>query len=296
MLAHGRGYEIDVLGGWTFDPTTVALLVAFAILYANGVRRARPSARPALWQRLCFALGLATAFVALTSPVARLTDDVFVAHMAQHTLLTSVAVPLVLLGAPLVPLLRLLPRPARRGPVRRLAQFAPARALANTLKHPLVSGGLYIVVTLAWHVPTLYGAAVENEALHAAQHFSFVATAALFWMQVIDPLPFHAVLALPVRILYVFAAGLPHHVLTSSVLIFSPRPLYPIYESSAAALGMSPLSDQQLAGGVMVVGSFLASLIAFTVLFFLWLDREEREQRAREGRSSAPAAPRAGGG
>ena len=291
MLAHGRGYELDVLGGWTFDPLTVALLLALGVLYVLGVRRSRPSARPAPWQRAAFGAGLLSAAVALTSPMARLSDDLFVAHMGQHTLLTSAAVPLVLLGAPLGPFLTLIPRLARRGPIRAVALFAPARVAAHVLRHPLAAAALYILVTLAWHVPGAYGAAIESEALHGIQHFSFVATAALFWMQVIDPTPFHAILALSVRLLYVFAAGLPHHLLTSSVLIMSPRALYPIYANTTATFGIAALNDQQLAGGVMVAGSFLASLIAFTALFFLWLDREEREQRAREGRSASVAHP-----
>lgn len=285
MLAHGRGLEVDVLGGWVLDPTPLALLIALALLYRIGTRRVRPTLRPAGWQQVSFYAGILVAVVALASPIARLTDDLFAAHMAQHTLLTSAAVPLVLLGFPLTPLLSVIPRGLRRGPVRAIAAFGPARALARTLVHPLGAAALYILVTLAWHIPSAYAAALDSEVLHGAQHLSFVATAALFWMQVIDPLPFRAVLALPVRLLYVFAAGLPHHILTSTVLILSERPLYGVYAGATTAFGLSPLIDQQLAGGVMVAGSFLASLVAVTALFFIWLDREEREQRLRERRT-----------
>lgn len=295
VLAHGRGYEADLLGGWTFDPATVTILLAVAVLYVAGLRRARGSAAPARWQQVAFWAGWVSAVTALTSPLARLADDLFVAHMGQHILLTNAAIPLVLLGAPLVPWLAIVPRAARRGPIRRVATFAPARALFHLLRQPLPSAALYILVTLAWHVPDAYAAALQSETLHAAQHASFVATAVLFWSQIIDPTPFHAALALPIRILYLFAAGLPHHVLTSGVLIFSERPLYPIYGATTAALGVSPLSDQQLAGGIMIAGSFVSSLVAFTALFFLWLDREEREQRARESRLAASTADRAGG-
>lgn len=292
MLLHGRGFEVDFLGGWTFDPSTVALIAAVGLLYALGSRRLRGAARPSAWQQLAFFGGLLVAFLALTSPIARLTDDLFAAHMTQHTLLTSVAVPLALLGFPLRPLLAAIPRTLRRGPVRAIAGWSPARRTAHLLTHPLVAAGLYIVVTLAWHAPPAYAAAVESEPLHAAQHFSFVATAVLFWMQVIDPLPFHSLLGLPVRLLYVVAAGFPHHLLTSTILILSPRPLYEIYAGRAPSLGFTALADQQLAGGIMALGSFLSSLVAFTALFFLWLDREERDQRMREKTGRALAAAR----
>lgn len=51
--------------------------------------------------------------------------------------------------------------------------------------------------------------------------------------------------------------------------IFSPRPLYEIYAGACAELGFTAVADQQFAGPVMALGSFLATLVAFTALFFL---------------------------
>lgn len=62
------------------------------------------------------------------------------------------------------------------------------------------------------------------------------------------------------RLLYVFGAGFPHHVLTSTVLPFSDRPLYPMYLGRTSPYGVAPLIDQQYAGGVMAAGWFLARL------------------------------------
>lgn len=285
MLRHGRGVEIDALGGWSVEPSIALALALLALLYALGVRAARPAARPVLWQRGSFGAGVALAFVALSSPTATLSDDLFVMHMAQHTLITNVAVPLVLLGSPLLPLGVLLPRSLRRAAVRPLLA-GPLGWLVHLATRPLVAGALFVGTTLAWHVPAAYLAAVENDALHIAQHLSFIATAALFWGQVIDPVPFRSPLPLPARIAYVFAAGLPHHLVTSTLLILSERPLYATYVARSPAFGLSALSDQRLAGGVMAAVWFVVSLTAMSVLFFQWLAREEREQRAREGRAT----------
>lgn len=282
MLAHGRGIETELFGGWSFDPAILVGLALLALTYSLGVRAARPAARPAPWQRISFAAGIAMAFVAYSSPTAKLSDDLFVMHMAQHTLLTNVAVPLALLGAPLLPLLAAVPRGVRRAVIRPLAAARPLALLAHLLTSPLVAAALYVLTTLAWHFPAAYLAAVENESLHALQHATFVGTATLFWAQIIDPLPFRAPLPLPIRMLYLFAAGLPHHLLTSTVLIFSERPLYARYVSTSPSFGLSPIRDQQLAGGVMAAGWLLVSLTAFSLLFFMWLEREERDQRAKE--------------
>jgi putative membrane protein len=284
VLRHGQGLEVS---DWSLEPTVVLALVAVLFIYAAGVRVARPGARPARWQQLSFGAGIALALIALSSPTATLSDDLFSVHMAQHTLLTNVAVPLALLGAPLLPALALLPRGARRAVVRSLVALRPVVGLAHFLTQPLVAAALYILTTLAWHAPAAYGAAVANDALHVVQHASFVGTAALFWAQVIDPTPFRAVLPLPGRILYVFAAGLPHHFITSTVLIVSERALYAPYVSSAPVFGLSPLSDQRLAGGIMAAGWSVTSIATLSALFFIWLDREEREQRARETRQRA---------
>ena len=57
-----------------------------------------------------FLLGLATIWVAIASPLDGFADVLLSAHMVEHLLLMSFAPPLLLLGYPVVPLLRGLPR------------------------------------------------------------------------------------------------------------------------------------------------------------------------------------------
>lgn len=158
----------------------MVVILALGALYATGYRAARPSARPRWWQAASFYAGLIVAAVALLSPTATLADDLFVMHMTEHTLLTNVAVPLVLLGIPLLPILSVLPRWTRRGAVRWLTSSAIARALGRLANAPLVAFALYFVVTVAWHIPAAYAAATGSEPLHVVQHASFVAAAGLF--------------------------------------------------------------------------------------------------------------------
>src|SRR3546814_4508701 len=93
-------------------------MAAFAGLYAAGVfrlwRRAGIGHGIRLWQAACFAGGMASLFCALVWPLDGLADALFSAHMAQHMVLTVMAAPLLVLGAPPLPLLLVLPARWRR--------------------------------------------------------------------------------------------------------------------------------------------------------------------------------------
>ena len=82
----------------------------------------------------CFLLGLAVLWMAVASPLDGFADVLLSAHMVQHLLLMSVVPPLLLLGWPVVPLLRGLPawilRPVL-GPLLRSRRAAPPGALAD---------------------------------------------------------------------------------------------------------------------------------------------------------------------
>jgi len=62
------------------------------------------------WRALAFLAGLGTVWLAIASPLDAFSGLLLSAHMVQHLLLMSVAPPLILLGAPFLPLLRGLPR------------------------------------------------------------------------------------------------------------------------------------------------------------------------------------------
>src|SRR5262245_1225263 len=95
--------------------TLAAALTAFA--YARGwlhIRRGFPSTIPA--RRLAaFMIGLLALWIAVASPLAALHHELLTVHMVQHILLMAVASPLLLIGAPALPLLYGIPwRSVRR--------------------------------------------------------------------------------------------------------------------------------------------------------------------------------------
>src|SRR6202011_2596513 len=102
------------------------------------IRKTRPSQFPA-WRLGSFLLGLATIWLAIASPLDAFSDVLLSAHMVEHLLLISFAPPLLLLGYPVVPLLRGLPRGVRIHLLGPLIRIKELRNLGYLLITPLVA-------------------------------------------------------------------------------------------------------------------------------------------------------------
>jgi putative membrane protein len=211
------------------------------------------------WQIVCFGLGLASLLVALESPLDDLSAQLFAAHMVQHMLLILVAGPLLVLGSPLVPFMWAVPATSRRRLGAWLVRLSPAG-------RPPAAFGLHSLALWAWHVPALYQAALANRGLHALEHVSYLATAALFWWSILRA----GRVGYGAGVVYVFGLALETTVL-GALLTFAQLPWYPAYLSTAPAWGLSPLEDQQLAGLIMWVPGGVIYLLVALRLFSVWL-------------------------
>src|ERR1700730_6955384 len=100
------------LESWTIPlPLTLAMFLT-AILYLRGwlhFSLARLNVVPA-WRACSFLLGLFLIWAAVGSPLAAFDEKLLTVHMVQHLLLMTLAPPLILVGAPVMPLLHGLPR------------------------------------------------------------------------------------------------------------------------------------------------------------------------------------------
>lgn len=258
---------------WHLDPLVILGVALAAALYARG---ARSLERVDLGRAAAFYAGLAVILLALVSPLASLAERLFAAHMIQHLLLIMVGVPLVLLGGPTVPLMRGLPRPMRTQLLRPLTRPGALHPLLGALANPVVALVAYVVLLSLWHLPGLYDAAVENEAVHVLEHGTFLGIAFLFWLQVIDPHPFRAPLRHPLRIVFLFVAT-AHNTVLGGILSFVEPTLYPHYANlTDRPFGLSASTDQQAGGAIMWVPGGMVHLLAISVVFAAWLNGEDR--------------------
>jgi cytochrome c oxidase assembly factor CtaG len=237
-----------------------------------------------LWRTALFLLGLVALVASLASPIDAIALELFSIHMVQHMLLLVVAAPLLLAGAPVRPVLRGLPLAIRRTVVRGLARNPAFRGLVHLVRQPLIAAALYVVGLYAWHVPTLYDAAVERATIHVVEHTWFFVSALLFWSVVIDPSPFRATLPYAARIPFLLLVGAAQNTILGGLLAFSDRLFYRHYATTTTAYGLDAVTDQRLGGAIMWVPGDLIFLAAASFSFFLWLQSEERAQRLRESR------------
>jgi cytochrome c oxidase assembly factor CtaG len=218
------------------------------MLYLRGwreIRRTRPLIFPP-WRAWCFLGGLVSMWIAVASPLDTLDGLYLVAHMTQHLILMSVAPPLLLLGAPAVPLLRALPRSVLRDGLGPFFRTPILHRLMRLLTHPVLAWLAMNIAYLGWHVPPAYELALRSPGWHEVEHACFLGTSLLFWFPVIQPWPSPSRASRWVMLPYLVGADLVNTAL-AGFLTFSGRVIYPSYSS---------LRDQAAAGALMwVVGS-----------------------------------------
>ncbi|MDB4877208.1 MAG: hypothetical protein JWM41_3654 [Gemmatimonadetes bacterium] len=259
-------------------------LLAGTMLYARGVQvlwshDARRGVRT--WEIASFAAGMVILALALLSPLHEASEQIFTAHMIQHELLMVAAAPLLIVGRPAVVMLWALPLRTRHALAR--AVRTPAwRAAWHALSRPFDAWLIHGLVIWLWHAPVLFQATLRSEAMHALQHLSFVGSALLFWWAVIHPT---RRAALGLSIVYLFTTAV-HTAVLGALMTFARTPWYPMYASGAAAWGLTPLEDQQLAGLMMWIPASLAYLIAALMIVRRWL-RDSEWRVARGERATA---------
>jgi cytochrome c oxidase assembly factor CtaG len=217
------------------------------------------------------------------SPLHPLGEQLFSAHMAQHTILMVVAAPLLVLGRPLVPFVWALPRAWRRT-LGRWAKMRGVRRGWRTLTDPFVAWALQGIAFWLWHAPRLYERALESEGVHALQHICFLGTALLFWWTLAHSR--RRGMGHGMALLYVFTTLLYSGAL-GALLTFSTTLWIPAYAATTPAWGLTPLEDQQLAGLIMWVPAGLSYIGAALLLVLRWMQESEWRVTERERRALA---------
>src|SRR6266487_42511 len=261
-----------ILGSWSLDFRMVLGLAVAVILYFRGwliLHRTLPDRFP-VWRLLAFVGGLATFWLAIASPLDAFSGLLLSAHMVQHLLLLSVAAPLILLGSPLLPLLRGLPRKFARDGVGPFLTWPAFRQVGHKLTNPRNCWLLMAVTLCAWHVPAAFDLALRSPAWHKVEHACFLGASLLFWWPVVRPFPSRPQLPLWSVPFYLLATDLLNTAL-SAILTFSDHVLYPTYLAAPRLFGTTALGDQTSAGLIMWVPGSLVYLVPAALIAIQYL-------------------------
>lgn len=174
-------------------------------------------------------------------------------HMLQHTILTYIIPPLALLATPEW-LFRLL---VGQGRTYRVIRF---------LTRPVIAAVTYNAVLLITHIPALVNRSAAGGPLHYSLHVLLVASALMLWTPICGPAKEWR-MSYGAMMVYLFCTSLVPSI-PAGWLTFAEGSVYNHYDTPVRVWGMSVLSDQQLAGGIMKLGgsTFLWALI-ITIFF-----------------------------
>lgn len=263
---------------WTWELQLTLPLVIMLAWYLIGAIRRRDFAR-LRWRHAAFLTGWISLCIALLSPLHRLGDSLFSAHMLQHEILILISAPLLAAAHPAVTFLNAFRMAYRRVLGHAISRIEGHRGVQR-LTSPLAAWLGHAATLWLWHVPALYQATLTSEFVHAAQHLCFFITALVFWSALYGAAS--AKMSDGAAVFYVFGTAV-HSGALGALLTFSTVIWYPLYAGRTEIWGLTALEDQQLGGLIMWVPSSIVFILVGLVLFARWL----QESRIRSVQRTA---------
>lgn len=172
-------------------------------------------------------------------------------HMTEHIAIMNVAAPVLALAI------------HRRG-----------RQMATDGRSLLLATCAQLTALFGWHVPAALSAVHASSALHIVMQVTLLAAALWFWTMIVAQVRasrWRAIVALLITGKLVCMLG--------AVLTFAPRPLYAFGPGHPAAHVAETLTDQQLAGLLMLAACPLTYVLAGVVIAARWLRELQGEER-----------------
>jgi cytochrome c oxidase assembly factor CtaG len=253
---------------WAFQahPEAWATVGVLAAGYAVGVRRHGPATRR---QALFTAAGLLSLLLALGWPLADLAaHSSLSALVVQRLLFLLAAPPLLIMGLP-------------QGLTARLTRPAPVDWVLRRCARPAVA--VAVVTTVA--VATLTTAAVEAQGsspwARAGLDVALVVAGFVLWTPILNELPGTDRPSAIGRAGYLVVQSIVPSFL-AIVWIFARHPLYPHFAKAPDLFGVSPVTDQQIAG---FVAKFTTIAVLWTVAF---VSLGRAQQAVTSGRDPDP--------
>jgi len=285
------------LFAWHPQPVPVLPVLGAALLVAyllGVIRLARRGDRWSVGRVLWWAAGVLTIELTTATGFDGYGMELFSVHMVQHMVLGMLTPILLTLGAPMTLLLRVLPaRRAGQRSARRLLlaviHSRPVQVLANPAVTVLLFlaslYGLYFTPVFDWLMSTMWG--------HNLMLVHFLAIGMLYFWGVlgIDPSPrrgggFMGAFSKPVVRLSELAATVPFHAFFGVIIMMASGLIVRFYAQPPAGWRVSPLSDQQAAGGIAWGFTELPTLLVLGVLFLQWQRSDARHARTADHKAA----------
>ncbi|HEX5438061.1 MAG TPA: cytochrome c oxidase assembly protein [Gemmatimonadaceae bacterium] len=268
---------------WTWRPYVgVWLLVALlAWGYWRLVKHARTGVRGPLsptdrWRVAAASTAILLLWIALGWPVGTLGGGYLASvHMVQFLLIAMVAPPLLQTALPAATLQRIERRPV-------------IMRVLTLVTNPIIGLIAFNAMLATTHMPVVVDTLMRSQLGSFVIDLAWFGVGFVFWWPIICPVPARPRFNALGKIGYLVFGTLAH-VYVAMYLLLVPFPVYSIYELAPRVANFSASADQQIAGGIMLIGGGLFMFAAMTVLFFRW-GREVEAADARQGEGSVAHA------
>jgi putative membrane protein len=280
---------------WEPSPTVVIVMLATAVLFMRGTRKAKVS----FARQLSFWFGLGALYVALHTRLDYYFEHEFFMHRAQHLVLHHLGPFFIALSYPGAALRAGIPFSWRQRFVRPALQARVVRATLDVLLHPVVAGVLFVGLIYFWLLSPVHFVAMIDWRLYRAMNWSMVVDGLMFWWLVLDSRPAPPARLSPGRRILLVVAAIPPQILLGAFIFFSTHELYPVYSICGRAFTwLSPLRDQQIGGLLLWIPGSMMSVVGALIALRHWIRlsargrlRNERAGGQATGARPATAAP-----
>lgn len=256
-----RGLPWD--GSWQAYPGVwlFAILVGALFWFLRSRRADAP-----WWKRAAIPAGVALLWITLDWPVGPLGAGYLVSvHSAQFLMLAMVIPPVLLLGLD------------RVGVDAMLQRRAGLRRFVGAVTQPLFAIVAFGVTMIFTHLPGIVDTLMASQAGAFALDAAWLVSGVFFWWPVIVHVPARAHFPPLMQMLYLFFGTQPH-LYIAMWLLAADFPAYATYELAPRITALTAITDQQIAGALMLAFGATYVIGAITVLFFRWTGSQRADE------------------
>jgi cytochrome c oxidase assembly factor CtaG len=260
-----RGIPWD--GSWQAYPGVWLFSIAIGVLFwrirsRDPLPPSIPSVRSApsapWWRRAAIPAGTLLLWITLDWPLGPLgTGYLASVHSAQFLLLAMVVPPVLLLGVD------------RRRIEDALSRHPRLARAVGAVTQPLVAIVAFAVTMVLTHLPAVVDALMATQVGAFALDVAWFGSGLLFWWPVIVRVPERSHFPPLMRMLYLFFGTQPH-LYIAMWLLSADFPAYATYELAPRVIALSAVTDQQIAGALMLAFGATYVIGVISVMFFQW--------------------------
>jgi len=244
-----------------FHPEVWLLIIGLVVAFVYTVRVLGPRVAPegkiiSRRQITTFTVMILLLWLASDWPMHDIAEEyLYSVHMVQHMVISYIVPPLALLATPEW-LFRLL---IGKGRTYKVVRF---------LTRPVVGVLVYNITLMITHIPQIVNRSAAGGPLHYSLHVLIVTTSLMFWVPVCGPIREWR-MSDGAKMIYLFGTSLIPTI-PAGWLTFAEGAVYKHYDTIVRVGGISVLSDQQAAGGIMKLGG---STLMWAIIIYIFFKR-----------------------